>query len=841
MRVSVSWLRELVDLDGVETSEIAQRLTKAGLQVEKIDDLAGELTGPIVVGKVVSFTEEKQKNGKTIRWCVVDVGDELNVSDANPEITDGRGIICGALNFREGDFVVVSLPGAVLPGGFEISSRKTYGHFSDGMICAADELGIGEDHSGIMILPPQVDGRDLILGEDALGVLGLKDEVLEIDVTPDMGYCLSMRGIARETAQAFGVKFNDPFDIDLPDACADGFPVSLETDKCSNFVALTVRGVNREAQSPQWMVSRLRAAGIRSISLPVDITNYVMIETGQPLHGYDLDRLCGRIVVRQAKAGETLVTLDDTQRTLADEDILITDESGPIGLAGVMGGMTTELTESTANVLIEAAHFDSVSISRTFRRHKLPSESSKRFERGVDPQVTFAAARRAAQLFEQLAGATFAADEVTVAGGEPGGAMASRQIAIDEDLPSRILGCEVSADEVVAIFTASGMRVSRQDGRLTIIPPSWRHDLVDPYDYVEEVGRKIGFDRIPSTLPVAPAGRGLTKPQRLRRSVLRALADAGFVEVITLPFLGEAELNQCQLGETDLRRRVVALANPLSDAQPFLRTTLLPGLFAAVTRNTSRSQSDLSLMECGLVFHARDHRAAPVPGVQNRPTEAELAQIEAALPEQPRMLSAVLCGNWRPADWRGPAFPVDWTHAVMFAETVAEVSGVELTRRAAAIEPWHPGRCAELLVGESVVGVAGELHPQVCKSFGLPARTCAVELNLDLIIEMAPDNGEIRSLSPFPMTKEDVALVVDADTPAESVAQALREGCGSLLETVSLFDVYESDQLGAGKKSLAFSLGFRASDRTLEEAEAMAALDQGVALAAERFGATRRA
>ncbi|GAA2178810.1 phenylalanine--tRNA ligase subunit beta [Brooklawnia cerclae] len=835
MRVPMSWLRDLVDLpQGVTTGAVAGALTRAGLQVEHIEPMGNEVSGPVVVGRVLEFVEEPQRNGKTIRWCQVDVGEDVP-----------RGIVCGALNFAVGDFVIVALPGSVLPGGFAISARKTYGHISDGMICAEDELGLGTDHAGIIVLPPLVDGQPPRPGSDGLDVLQARDEVLEIDVTPDVGYCLSMRGMAREAAQAFDVTFPDPYGAQAIRPAEGGYPVRLESDACSLFVALRVDGLDPGAPTPVWMSHRLAAAGMRSISLAVDVTNYVMLEAGQPLHAYDADQLRGAIVVRKAVEGEHLVTLDDVDRTLSPEDLLITDDSGPIGLAGVMGGQTTEVSEQTRSVVLEAAHFDPVSIGRTFRRHKLPSEASTRFARGVDPALPLAAARAAARLLVRLGGGVLR-EERTIVGGVP--AMPAQRIRAD--LPGRILGAPVGEEQVIEVLRASGVQVTgdREDVAgewLRLVPPTWRSDLVDEYDYVEEVGRKLGFGVIRSRVPQAPAGRGYTFEQRSRRAVIRAIAQAGFVELITLPFIGTEELDHLGLSGDDPRRRTVRLANPLADTQPFMRTTLLPGLFAAVMRNTSRSQDDLALFECGLVFHETGRGAALMPSVAQRPTDAEIAAVTGNLPDQPRMLAGVLTGNWTPAGWQGSAVRADWRHAVHLAETAAATLGVRLSRRAAQHTPWHPGRCAELVVGtgdgEVVLGWAGELHPNVVKAYDLPARACAVELDLDALIAAAPRGGEVSPVSPFPLTKEDVALIVDADVPASEVERALVDGAGELLESIRLFDVYTGAQAGEGKKSLAFALGFRAPDRTLTEKEAVAALQAAVTRAGEVCGAVQRA
>lgn len=832
MRAPLSWLREHVDLPGgLGGRALSEALIRAGLEVETVEQAGADVTGPVVVGTVLSIESEQATNGKTIRYCRVDVG-EHNASDAAGADSASRGIVCGAHNFEVGDQVVVSLPGAVLPGGFAIAARKTYGHVSDGMICSADELGLGGDHSGIIVL----DEPGLQPGQDALGVLHLRDEVLDIAVTPDRGYCLSVRGLAREAAQATGAAFSDPVDRPVPAASAAGHPVRLESEACPVFVALTVTGVDPSRPSPRWLARRVQLAGMRPISLLVDVTNYVMLETGQPIHAYDADRLTGTVVARLAEPGEKLTTLDDVARILDPADLVIADDSGPIGLAGVMGGSATELSGSTSTLMIEAASFDALTLARTSRRHKLSSEASRRYERGVDPGAAYAAAHRVAALLVELAGGTLSPDE-TVVGAVPEPVPTN----LDAGLPGRILGAEVPPATVVELLERVGVSVAAEGDRLRVTPPSWRPDLTDPYDYVEEVGRLVGFDTVEAVVPRAPVGRGLTRSQRARRAVGASLAAAGFVEVISFPFASTGELDQLRVEADDARRRLVRLANPLSDALPYLRSTLLPGLFAAVTRNTSRSNDDLALYESGSVFYARvPPLTAPRPPVDRRPTDEQLAALDEALPDQPRHLAVVLTGQWRPAGWSGPREPAGWTQAVAFVETAARAVGATVTRTATEAAPWHPGRCAEISVTGEVIGFAGELHPEVCRAFGLPPRSSAAEIDLDALIALAPAGGEVSAISAHPVAKEDVALVVDADVPAAEVEAALRSGAGPLLESVRLFDVYVGEQIGAGQKSLAFALRFRARDRTLTDGEAAAARDAAVAAAAEACGAVQR-
>ncbi len=833
MRAPLSWISEYAalpaDLDG---RGLAEAYVRAGLEVEAVEQAGADVTGPVVVGRVLSAEPEQHKNGKTINWCRVDVGEHNDPADGDQPAS--RGIVCGASNFGPGDLVVVALPGAVLPGDFAIAARKTYGHISDGMICSARELGLGEDHDGILVLTDP----DLVPGTDAAAALHLRETVLDIDVTPDRGYCMSLRGLAREAAQATGTAFTDPVDRVTPAPVDAGHPVRRDSDACPVFVALTVTGIDPSRPSPRWLARRVQLAGMRPISLAVDITNYVMLETGQPLHAYDADRLAGAIVVRQASVGEKLTTLDDVVRDLDPADLVIADDSGPIGLAGVMGGASSELSASTTSVVLEAAHFDALTLARTSRRHRLTSEASRRFERGVDPGAAYAAAHRAAALLVELAGGTLAAGE-TVSGAVPTGPTTT----LDADLAPRVLGVELSTERVVELLERVGAQVEVDGQILHATAPTWRPDLTDPYDYVEEVGRLVGYDAIPPVVPRAPVGRGLTPAQRARRAVTAATAGAGFVEVLSFPFASADDLDRMGVPGDDPRRALTRILNPLAGTSPYLRTSILPGLFAAVTRNTSRGHDDLALFETGAVFRAPDPRPpAPRPSADGRPSEADLSAMDRALGDQPRHLAAVLTGAWRRPGWDSPGERVGWTHAVALADLVGQTVGLPLERRAAETAPWHPGRCAALLLPgtDVVLGHAGELHPSVVAAFGLPPRTAALEIDLDLLVASAPAVGRIVPLSSHPVAKEDVALVVDAEVPAAEVMAALRAGAGDLLESVQLFDTYTGPQTGEGRKSLAFALRFRAPDRTLTDAETAAARDAAVARAAEDTGAVQR-
>jgi phenylalanyl-tRNA synthetase beta chain len=823
MRVPVSWLREYVDLPAeISGRELAERLIPIGFEVETVHESGAGLSGPLVVGQVLEV-EELTDFKKPIRYNQVEVG---------PEHGGVHGIICGARNFKAGDKVVVALPGAVLPGDFKIAARKTYDHVSDGMICSARELGLGEDHSGIIVLP-----ADTQVGADAIELLGIRDEVLDIAVTTDRGYCLSMRGMARETSIAYGLTLRDPALLDTPAPTQGGYPVTLADPLgCDRFVARIVRGVDPLATSPLWMQRRIQLAGMRPISLIVDVTNYVMLEIGQPLHAYDLNRLTGGITVRRAEPGEKLTTLDDAERALHPEDLLIVDESGPIGLAGVMGGASTEVHPGTVDVLIEAAHFDPATISRTARRHKLPSEASRRFERAVDPNAAAAAAQRAVDLLSVL-GLGEADPEVTVASTQPHPAP---PIRIDAGLPGRVAGLAYPSSAVVRRLQEVGCTVEGAE-ELTVTPPSWRPDLTDPNDLAEEVIRLEGYDRIPSRLPTAPRGRGLTLRQRLHRRVGHALADAGYIEVLNYPFVGKAELDALGIPEDDSRRSALTVVNPISDEQPQLRTTLLPGLFATLRRNVGRGFGDVALFETGLVYQPRPGASAPprLP-VDRRPTDEELAALQAALPDQPRHVAVVLTGSREAGGWWGEGRPATWADAVEAARTVAAACGAELTVDQEQYEPWHPGRCAVFSLDERIVGYAGELHPKVLEALNLPPRTCAMELNLDALVPETEVPVRGPQVSGFPVAAVDVALVVSREVPAADVESALIEGAGQLLESVRLFDVYEGEQVEEGTKSLAFSLRLRAEDRTLKAEEVAAVRTEAVASAARHTGASLR-
>jgi phenylalanyl-tRNA synthetase beta chain len=804
VRVPLSWLRPFVPGLTHDAGEIAEALVRAGLEVEQVHRYGRDVTG-VVVAKVRAI-EELTGFKKPIRHCRVDIG------------TREHEVVCGATNFEVGDLVPFATPGSVLPGGFEIGSRQTYGRLSDGMICSEAELGLAEASDGILVL-----AEDAPLGTDVVELLSLRDEVLDIAITPDRGYTLSIRGVAREVATAFDLELLDPADVKAP-VLSGGHEVRLPDPGCDRYVARTIEGLDPAAPSPAWLRRRLTLAGMRPISLAVDVTNHVMLELGQPLHAFDLDALRGPVVVRRASAGERLTTLDGVERDLDPDDLLITDDRGPIALAGVMGGAETEIGPGTTRVLLESAHFAPSSVTRTARRHRLPSEASKRFERGVDPDLAAAAAEVAVRMLVELGGA--------VAG--PGTDVDQRPERPTISLPvakaGRVAGVDYPRETVVRRLEQVGCTVSGDDP-LLVVPASWRPDLTGQAELVEEVIRLEGYDNVPVVLPVAPAGRGLTVSQRLRRTAGRALAAAGLVEVVTPPFVAEDVLRT--LGQ--LHHEPPRLQNPLSEEEALLRPSLLPGLLAALHRNVGRGLHDVALFETGSVFRGPGVPGAEVPSTADRPSPEALAALDAALPQQPRLAGIALAGTRQ----RRPAEVGDVVEAFL---AVARSIGVTLTVARGDVAPFHPGRCALFLLDGEAVGTAGELHPRTTAALELPPRTVAGEVDLDAIVAAGIAVGPRRApvVSPYPPSSVDVALVVDDEVLSADLERTLRDAAGELLEHLALFDVFTGPQVGEGKKSLAYTLRFRAPDRTLTDVEVLAARDAAVAAAQETYAAVLR-
>ena len=837
--IDMNWLRDHVDVPAEETYEqLAADLVKVGLEEEEIH--TSQVTGPIVVGYVVDLTPEPQKNGKVINWCHIDVG-EHNVLDEEGNKVP-RGIVCGAPNIAAGQKVVVTLPGAVLPGDFKIEPRKTYGHISDGMCASERELGLGSDHNGIIVLndyglsDEQVEA--LQPGDDALGLLGLNEATLEINITPDRGYAFSYRGVAREFHHSTGAQFNDVVASYLERAgqlhASEHGDVEVIIDDtnpihgvpgCDRFYARTLTGINREGRSTHQMRQRLLRSGMRPISAAVDVTNYVMLDVGQPLHAYDLDKIVQPIVVRRAVDGEKLVTLDGKEHDLVSEDLLITDSpngergSRVLGIAGVMGGLYGEVTEETTNVLIEAAHFDPISIARSARRHKIPSEASRRFERGVDTQLQAAAAFEAIELLMGVCGGVASENPTDVNNTEQ-----PRTIEFHTSEVARLTGLTTTDEQIAQILSDIGSIVSTvSEGVLSVTVPSWRPDLTEACDLVEEVARLVGYDQIAVTVPAVPATSmtGLTDSQLRRRQVADTLAEYGLTETISYPFVGDEDYKNFAYDADAIKPISVELANPLAGDRPYLRREILLTLMRTVQRNIRRGNPQASSYEVGHVFEW-DPQAPAIPALPGgvRPSDEQLAALDAGLPYQPLHVAAILTGDVQETGWMGEKRTADWTDVVEAVTRISERLAANFTLDQLHGDDvpatWHPGRFAQVKVGERVVGIVGEFHPRINESLGLPAHTAAFELDLDAVFdEVTYEPVQARPVSSYPPVHQDFAFVVPQAMTSAQLSDIIRTAAGDLLESITLFDVFTDDSLGEAKKSLAYAVTLRAADRTL--------------------------
>ncbi len=774
MLVPLSWVRDFVELDA-SVDDIVAALNQLGLEVEGVEEPGREVTG-VIVADVLAV--ERHPNA-----------DKLSLVD----VETGGGttrVVCGAPNVAAGMRVAYAPSGATLPGGFTLERRKIRGEVSDGMICSAKELGLGDDHAGILALP-----ADAPIGADVRGVLGLDDVVLELAITPNRPDAMCVVGVARELAAHFGVPLQVPASEPTTDPSVDGaVSVVIEApDACPRYLGWVAEVT--VGPSPAWMQQRLVKAGMRPINNVVDVTNYVLLERNQPLHAFDLDRLDGRgVVVRHAAAGEHLTTLDGVDRALTDDDLLICDATSvPQAIAGIMGGGDSEVSDTTTRILLEAAYFTPMGIARSSKRLKLRSEASARFERGIDPDAVAAHAARAMDLLVLVADArvaTTAVDEHPVPTDRP-------RITLRPQKVNAVLGTTLSDDEIVDALMPLGIEVERDDADvIVVVPPSFRPDLVREVDFVEEVARRIGFDAIGRSVarPTEQVG-ALTTAQRERRLVADALMGAGFSEAITLSLVAPDDLEAAGAPT----ERLVRAANPLRAEESVLRTRILPGLLRAVSVNQSRGLGDVALFEQGRVFLA--------------------PKGDALLPDEPVHVAVVLTGlvTRRPVE---PDRPVDVYDAVDAVRAVADTLEIaDLGIAAEACTGFHPTRGATVTASGTPVGVVGQVASAVAEAFGLTEPVVAAELDLDALRTAARRDRSFVAPSPFPPAVIDLAFVLAIEVPAADVAATLREAAGELLEAVRVFDDFRSDTLGADQRSLAFSLRFRAPDRTLTDDE----------------------
>lgn len=817
MRAPRSWISEFVNLPAsISDEDIAAALVKVGFEVEEVIQQGSDLTGPLVVGEVVSI-EQVEGQKKPIRYVGLNCGER--------EI---RYVICGAQNFEVGDFVVVALPGAVLPGEFAIAARETYGHTSNGMICSAKELGMGEDHSGIIVLPSDSSK----VGEDAIQLLQINDTIFDVAVNPDRGYALSLRGISREIAASLGLLFTDPvLSAKAIKFEETGKPVEARiSDGASVMYLRTISHYNPASPSPLWMTRRIEKCGMRAISLAVDVTNYVMMELGQPLHAFDADEVNDFLEIRRAGSSKSLKTLDGQERVLNPDDLVVADSQKVLALAGTMGGLDSEITDKTSRIAVEAVRFDQISIAKNSRRHKLSTEASRRLERGVDPSLAEFASARAAALLVELSNAQYVG---TSTQGQP---VYLPIVELDPTYVGLRMGMEISPEIVKEKLELVGCDVEIKNGKFFVDPPSWRVELHSAADLTEEVARNIGYDKIPSILPPRKTAAELTPAQKRRRLLAQSLVSRGYAEVMTFPFVNEDLISR--MGFVGARAESYKIANPMSEDQPLLRPHLLPGLLEAAKRNYGRGFKDFAIFEMGLIFRKSiDLKPGIFPEIGKRPPQDQIAEIFSSVPTQLSFICGVQVGKVAGDSWKSKSRSYEWTDAVGEVETILKQMNLSWEIKRSDLAPWHPGRCAEFIVDGKPVAHAGELHPRVVADFGLPARSSAWGLNLDALPVsplVTPDPIVV-----MPAAIQDLALVVDNSVSAQDVETALKEGAGDLLESVTLFDRYEA--IGEGKVSLAFTMVFRAADRTLTAAEVNEFKEQAVEVAAKKCGAVIRA
>lgn len=816
MRAPLSWIKEFVEIPStVSAEEISDGLIRVGFEVEEIIKQGADLTGPLVFAKVLTI-EELTEFKKPVRYVGLDCGE-----------SETRYVICGATNFAVGDLIVAALPGAVLPGDFAIGARETYGKTSNGMICSARELGLGDDHSGIMTF---AEGT-VKIGDDAIAGLMINDVIFDVAVNPDRGYALSIRGIAREVAGSLGLKFTDPVDalrgLTFTETGTGVTAKIADTSTASVFYLRTLSNFDPAATTPLWMRRRIEKMGMRSISLVVDITNYVMLELGQPLHAFDRSKIKGGLIIKRAGKAQPFTTLDGQVRQLDPDDLMVCDDEQPLALAGTMGGASSEISETTTDIALEAVRFDPICIARNSRRHKLSSEASRRLERSVDPSLAEFASARFVQLLTENSSAQHVA---TVVDGQPRYAPV---VKLDPTYISRILGVEVSPETIAQVLRIIGCDVDEKT--FTVDPPSWRSDLLTAADFTEEVARMIGYDKIPSILPPRPLHASLTPTQKRRRAVAAMLANRGLAEVQTFPFTNQETIDS--MGFVGERASTYRVANPMSEEFPLMRVHLVPGLIEVAQRNISRGAKDFAIFEMGSIFRSSQKLVSFIsPDLSKRPDQKVIDEIFASVPSQPYHVAGLLVGKTENEDWQGKARSYTWQDAIAYAQDILQLCNLEWTVKRSNFAPWHPGRCAELIVDGKAVAHAGELHPRIVAKYGLPERSVAFAVGLSAL----PESELVRptTVGTMPAALQDVALIVDASISAAQVESALRSGAGELLESITLFDRY--DKIGDGKISLAFSLVFRAPDRTLTGAEVTEMRESAVAAAVTATGAVLR-
>lgn len=795
MRVPLRWLEEFVAID-VPAGRLAELLDLSGTKVQTLHEPSGSIGG-VVVAEVIEILPHPN-------------ADNLTLVDVRTDEEEVHRIVCGAKNLAVGDRVPLARVGARLPD-MEITERKIRGQVSRGMLCSAAELGVSSDAAGILILPADADP-----GHDVVSLLGLDDTVFELEITPNRPDCMSILGVAREVATILGNELKQP-DPELRASGSVTSPVKIEVqdgEGCPRYLARYIEDVT-VGPSPAWMSSRLLSVGVRPISNVVDATNYVLFELGQPLHAFDAAKIFDQhIIVRRAKRGELLATLDGQQRELHPDDVLIADKKKGLALAGVMGGGDSEVSAATTSVILESAHFRPASIAFTSRRHGLRTEASARFERGSDPEIVDLAAARAAGLIASLSGAQVS-ETVTDVYPRP---IARRSITLRPQRAAAVLGAGIATAQQVRYLSALGLGVTERDSELELEIPTSRPDLTREIDLIEEVGRLAGFERLPATLPPGRSGK-LDREQAAERALRRLLADVGLHEAWTSSFMSTGDVERLGLASDDPAAAMVRLSNPMSEDEPAMRTTLLPGLLRAVALNERQRVAGVALFEIARVYEPTDQQ----------------------LPREASVIGGVLAGAKRVTGWDAPEEGWSFFDAKGIVEAIFNFMGLGRPDFAQVEgRPFHPTRAARVTFDDTTLGALGEIHPEVAQRWGIERRVVAFELALAPLLAALPSSMKVTELSRFPSNLIDLAVVVDAAMAAEQPEKVIVEVGGAELASVRLFDVYEGDQIPAGKKSLAFALELRAPDRTLTDTEAAEVRSRIVAALAERLGAQLR-
>jgi phenylalanyl-tRNA synthetase beta chain len=801
MRVPLGWLSEWIDLPS-SVEDLEERLTMGGLEIEEVLRTGPDLSG-LRVGHVIEHSRHPDADRLSV--CRVDLGDG-----------DPLEIVCGAPNVAAGQKVAVAIHGAVLPGGARVKRAKIRGVRSNGMICSDSEMSLGDDQDGIRVLP-----ADALVGAPLGDVVRSGEIVFDVAITPNRGDWVSMLGMAREVRAHFGGEIQTP-PAEVPEGgrlASEDIRVEIEDPAgCHRYVARVVRGIEISA-SPEWLRARLEAAGLRSINAVVDVTNLVLLEFGQPLHAFDLAKLRGGVVrVRAAGPGEKIVTLDGQTRTLTPEDLVIADAEAAIAIAGVMGGAETEVGEHTTEVLIESAHFQPSRVRRTARRLGLQTDASYRFERGVDREGSGPAAARAARLIQELSGGSVSKGAVEALGESP---PVTEQIRLDPSRANRLLGTEIPDEEMIELLSRLDIETTRAEaGSLACCPPSYRNDLHLPADLIEEIARLHGYDRIPSTLPEgAFAGVEVPPRRRLMLEASQSLQGSGLTEVMTFPAVRPGDPDALQLASDDPRRRAVALLNPIQSTDSVLRTTLVPSLLRATQANLRRQVERLRLFEVSRVFLAREGED---------------------LPEEPLQAVAVLSDAGEAALWESSRVPIFFQAKGVGERLLADL-GRPWTFRAGTSEPYlHPGAAGEFWIGEQSIAAVGELHPETAARFEVEAPTGLLVVDLEALARVPPRDPQYREVSYHPSVRRDLAVLLDRETEAGEVLEAIRKTGGAALTSVDVFDRWEGRGVPEGKVSLAFRLVFQRTDRNLTDSEVVKATDRVVNLLAHRFGGELR-